>query len=439
MHPGRNDPCHCGSGRKYKRCCASRDESEKSARRPLWLPALVAEEAISKGIRLDEPWQVELVPMSHPIADDPAARPAAVLIVANGLVLHADLLSHPPAELEEIGRLLADSVVATVEQLGQAPPRIDVRYDKVAAALRERLAPLAIEVLCERKLPALYELSSGLRQHLVHSERPIPALSIPHTWAGWDLPKTLIVDIFDAAARYYVAQPWSLFGAEDVLAIELPGGVKWYATVLGAAGQEFGLGLYEDLADHTRVLEGDAPHTAFDDLESMVLSLTFDAREDLPKPMRRELAAAKWPVAGPRAYPSLWTMNTPGGGLTLAQASELAGALRAMAGYATEMERSRSLSSLPPDEWKDEASGAVVQYLGSLALDYSPRWEPPANLTPSLPEGRGAKPHALVDPEGHTSEGEESERAVLERFSAWRTAELPRPVPGETWKTRARY
>jgi hypothetical protein len=23
---GRNDPCHCGSGRKYKQCCLSKDE-----------------------------------------------------------------------------------------------------------------------------------------------------------------------------------------------------------------------------------------------------------------------------------------------------------------------------------------------------------------------------------------------------------------------------
>ena len=24
---GRNDPCHCGSGRKYKQCCLSKDEA----------------------------------------------------------------------------------------------------------------------------------------------------------------------------------------------------------------------------------------------------------------------------------------------------------------------------------------------------------------------------------------------------------------------------
>ena len=25
--PGRNDPCHCGSGRKYKQCCLEKDDA----------------------------------------------------------------------------------------------------------------------------------------------------------------------------------------------------------------------------------------------------------------------------------------------------------------------------------------------------------------------------------------------------------------------------
>lgn len=31
--PGRNDPCHCGSGRKYKQCCLDKDEKAASAAR----------------------------------------------------------------------------------------------------------------------------------------------------------------------------------------------------------------------------------------------------------------------------------------------------------------------------------------------------------------------------------------------------------------------
>ena len=30
---GRNDPCHCGSGKKYKQCCLAKDETkEREAR-----------------------------------------------------------------------------------------------------------------------------------------------------------------------------------------------------------------------------------------------------------------------------------------------------------------------------------------------------------------------------------------------------------------------
>ena len=31
--PGRNEPCHCGSGRKYKHCCLEKDKTETGAAR----------------------------------------------------------------------------------------------------------------------------------------------------------------------------------------------------------------------------------------------------------------------------------------------------------------------------------------------------------------------------------------------------------------------
>jgi hypothetical protein len=31
--PGRNEPCHCGSGRKYKQCCLQKDEAKAAAAR----------------------------------------------------------------------------------------------------------------------------------------------------------------------------------------------------------------------------------------------------------------------------------------------------------------------------------------------------------------------------------------------------------------------
>ena len=31
MKLGRNDPCHCGSGKKYKKCCMEKDEAARPA------------------------------------------------------------------------------------------------------------------------------------------------------------------------------------------------------------------------------------------------------------------------------------------------------------------------------------------------------------------------------------------------------------------------
>jgi len=39
---GRNDPCHCGSGRKYKNCHASQDSSGPPARRWLFGVVIIA-------------------------------------------------------------------------------------------------------------------------------------------------------------------------------------------------------------------------------------------------------------------------------------------------------------------------------------------------------------------------------------------------------------
>jgi SEC-C motif len=46
--PGRNEPCHCGSGRKYKHCCLEKDNAEASAARK------VAAEAVEQSSDVSE-------------------------------------------------------------------------------------------------------------------------------------------------------------------------------------------------------------------------------------------------------------------------------------------------------------------------------------------------------------------------------------------------
>jgi hypothetical protein len=63
--PGRNEPCHCGSGRKYKQCCLEKDAAKASTARvsaaaSAPAPAADAATAAPKRTikpRTEQPWK----------------------------------------------------------------------------------------------------------------------------------------------------------------------------------------------------------------------------------------------------------------------------------------------------------------------------------------------------------------------------------------------
>jgi SEC-C motif len=65
--PGRNEPCHCGSGRKYKHCCLDKDNQEAAAARAKAAeetPAQASEAAASTRKRppkpqTEQPWKAK--------------------------------------------------------------------------------------------------------------------------------------------------------------------------------------------------------------------------------------------------------------------------------------------------------------------------------------------------------------------------------------------
>ncbi len=70
---GRNDPCHCGSGQKYKRCCQEKDEAtERAARAAAEVkkppkPARIADLDLLRSAFAEEP--DELTTASNAIVD----------------------------------------------------------------------------------------------------------------------------------------------------------------------------------------------------------------------------------------------------------------------------------------------------------------------------------------------------------------------------------
>lgn len=68
MKLGRNDPCHCGSGKKYKVCCLAKDEAKErqarakaeaqAAREPAQAEAAAAQEARKRQRHAtQQPWK----------------------------------------------------------------------------------------------------------------------------------------------------------------------------------------------------------------------------------------------------------------------------------------------------------------------------------------------------------------------------------------------
>lgn len=68
--PGRNEPCRCGSGKKYKHCCLEKDDKKAAAARakaakgeaaaeaPAEETAAPAKDARAAKPKTDQPWKV---------------------------------------------------------------------------------------------------------------------------------------------------------------------------------------------------------------------------------------------------------------------------------------------------------------------------------------------------------------------------------------------
>jgi hypothetical protein len=261
------------------------------------------------------------------------------------------------------------------------------------------------------KLPQLDDFAASFRQQV--SGLPLAAISHPQTWAAWQLPAETLSRLFAAAATFYVAAPWQDFGDETAVELVMPSGARWNVVVLGFAGEEFGLVLYERLDDYLALFDAPSADVAFNAAEGAVISLAFDARADLPKPMRREFVDSKWTVAGPLAYPSIWTLNTIGGGLSAEHADDLAMALDVIA-------RIQGLASDDNDDvfealstsWTDEVSGTVAHYAHN---DEDYLWDIPEVLSSSLAEGaRADKAKGLAFDHGDGGE----DAAIVARFAA---------------------
>ena len=430
---GRNDPCPCGSGRKYKQCCLGLDKAAEQVHHRFGISG-----STSPRARASHVWQVDLTPIPVLIETSPAARPAAVLVVEGDLVLEVEAIATPPSEVEEVAAELERVVARTAARTGRWPASLHVRDPDIARALSVLLAPRGVQVEASARLDELDAAAASLREHVgVPSDL---SASSPETWRGWGLPDPLVAEVFRAAADYWRAAPWRFLDGDQPLLVEKGTARPWTCSIMGNMGEQFGLVLYAEHKDFFLTLSGGA---ALEQLTGPLLALSFEPASEIPPRMRREIIAARWEVAGPQAYPALIAMATPGGGLPRAAAEDLVRILRAIPAF-----MKVHGAALDPDrttdavlEWTAPDTGVRIRLdpapaerswlegvldRAGLSFDDLPLdrdlWEPVDLLEPCLPEGPGADPEA---PLGRFDGGlmmlrvlEEREKAIVGRFAA---------------------
>ena len=377
----------------------------------------MALEATSRSV----PWQADLAPLTITIASEPDARPAVLVLATEECVLSMELLAHPPSTADEAAQLVVDAIAAQISRGSMPPSRVTVRHNEIGDALASRLRPTGeICVNAAISLPYLDEFLAGLRGHATGLTGSIGALSHPETWAAWDIPRDILETLFESAASFYAAAPWTLIGGDDPLEVTTPRGATWFASVLGAEGEVFGLSLFESIADFDALLETDNALDAFAKQRHAVIALNFDPRAELPKPMRSELARSRLRIAGPGAYPSLWTRNTIGGGISRPQVDDLIASLGAIASLITSGDGAASLVDALADwgrpfTWRDPSSGTLIQSDG-FGGELPPLWAPPSRLATALPEGERADPLAVSSEESGVRELEQDAQ-LLARYA----------------------
>lgn len=373
MSPGRNDPCPCGSGRKYKHCCGmAGDDPVRESGPDLSLPSELREFA-----RNAEVWEADVVPVPARIRNQQGKRTVAALVAAEGVALTSDLLMASGAEVEEVARTLEKALARAARKVGVWPPAVRVRRTEVAKELETLLRQRDCRVEARSRLEALDPLARSLAGHL-SGQDGWPLASVPETWAAWGLPLGLVADLFEAYAAYYRAAPWRFLDDVPPLAAEWEDGSGiWTASVMGAALGEFGLAVYSHPADFGDLLgseEEDEPHKA---LRGWAVHLSYSHRQDLPRTMVKEVAKAGWEVASVDAYPHILAIHTPGGGLQRDLVRRLSVLLRGVAGLVEKY--GAQLRS--PEGGSFHWSGSGLTLLTSLApQDAFPDDRPPLDL-----------------------------------------------------------
>jgi len=412
MKPSRNDPCPCGSGKKYKACHLAADESAARAERQLGLPAAL-EARVTEVARRAPVWEVDVVPLHEKFRE--TGEPGSLVIVgAGGLIVSGDVLARRCVGLAARAAAVLGAVKVAGAKTGLLPERLRVRDAKLAAALAPELERRDITVEAG-VLTELDEAIEGSLQHLAGGGAS-GAVCAVWAWAETEATAGELAAFHAAAAALFRAEPWQRLADSNTLVLRFSGEEEpWAVSVMGAGGMYYGLAVYSDLRDPDILAEREATGGEFiSAMRGWSLTLSFDPPKELSRPMRREVATAGWELAAPDAYPTLFSLRLPGRRITAELLNRMTAACRAIAAF-TSQER-------PQVPFVDPLTGVTVAFLhAGSALP----WPPLERAHAVGAEGPGADAEAVLRVRGDEDLVLPGEGERLDRFLAWLDAQRP--------------
>ena len=147
---GRNDPCPCGSGKKYKKCCMASDEAAARAARPAQPAAVPARRPSLASYFQEQDERDELTEASNAVVDMvhaghlDAAEQAAQDLLARFPDVH-DGYDRLGMVCEARGdhRQAADCYRKAIDVIRNHPDAYDPAFEAVFQKLIDRLEPKA--------------------------------------------------------------------------------------------------------------------------------------------------------------------------------------------------------------------------------------------------------------------------------------------------------
>ncbi|HEX6749228.1 MAG TPA: SEC-C domain-containing protein [Longimicrobium sp.] len=328
--PQRNDPCPCGSGKKYKACCMGVDRDIDRTLRVVGGMLSHGEAPWNPAARAADAWEADVVPLAGGFRDEPDAAPAVVMVGAAGFILRADVLGNRPTDVQGRARAVAEAVLAAGRQVGVLPPTLHVRDEPLAGALGPELEPRGIAVVAA----PMAELDDAIQSSIEHlmDDRALAFMRTLGSWRETETSPAELAAFHAAAAAFYRTAPWKRVSSDEVLVMTTEGAGTFLAVVMGSGGMEFGLVLYSNEADLDDLYEHDhEPMAALRQMRGYALTVGFERRSRLPRPMQREVASAGWEIAGDAAYPMLYGLRLPGFRVTAEHVRLMTGGLAAVA------------------------------------------------------------------------------------------------------------